>query len=116
MNWISVEERLPELLLKVLFHWICPGGNRNISMGYRCDEGWDIYLPYHSFKMRPDLLKVTHWCELPDFPKADSRYIMPESEAHLTVRSIKIDTVDAQEFAKKFCEQNEDLLKRMANR
>lgn len=69
MNWICVKERLPNKLQKVLFHWVCPGGNRNISMGYLCDEGWDIYLPYHSYKMHPERLKVTHWMNLPLFPK-----------------------------------------------
>lgn len=68
-GWIKVEDNLPSKLHKVLFHWLCPGGNRNVSMGYLCDEGWDIYLPYHSFKMCPEKLKVTHWRELPKFPE-----------------------------------------------
>lgn len=67
--WISVEDKLPDLLQKVLFHWVCPAANRNISMGYRCEEGWDIYLPYHSYKMHPLRLHVTHWSELPKFPE-----------------------------------------------
>lgn len=68
-DWIDVNDEMPALLKKVLFHWVCLGGNRNISMGYRCDEGWDIYLPYHSFKMHNERLTVTHWMELPEFPK-----------------------------------------------
>lgn len=68
MTWISVEEKLPPLLRKVLFHWICPGSNRNVSMGYLCKDGWDIYLPYHSYKMHNERLSVTHWMELPEYP------------------------------------------------
>jgi hypothetical protein len=68
-QWICVEEKLPKKLQKILFHWICPGGNNNISMGYLCNEGWDIYLPYDSFKLHNDKITVTHWSELPDFPK-----------------------------------------------
>lgn len=68
-EWISVSDRLPIKLEKVLFHWLAPGNLRNISMGYRCDAGWNIYLPYHSFGLRNDICPITHWMELPQFPK-----------------------------------------------
>lgn len=68
MNWINVDDELPNIYQKVFFLWIGPEGNKNISMGYLCNEGWDIYLPYHSFKMCPDKLKVTHWMMLPQYP------------------------------------------------
>lgn len=73
-NWISVDDELPKLLQKVLFHWQMKDSNgvvcvRNVSMGYRCEQGWDIYLPYHSFGLRGDVCPVTHWMELPDYPK-----------------------------------------------
>lgn len=90
--WVSVEDELPELLKKVLFHWFFQNGTRNISMGYRCEEGWDIYLPYHSFKMHPERLKVTHWRDLIEFPDY----------------SIK--------WTEKFWRENATLLKRLANR
>jgi len=73
MKWINVYEQMPCSLNKVLFIWICSGGNRNISMGYHCDEGWDIYLPYHSFKLHKERIMVTHWMELPDFPKRECK-------------------------------------------
>gem|GEM_PF-2298767 len=38
-------------------------------MGYLCNEGWDIYLPYSSFKLRADVCLVTHWMELPELPE-----------------------------------------------
>lgn len=66
--WISTEDRLPDLLQKVLFHWVFAAGNRNISMGYRCEEGWDIYLPCNSYGVNPENILVTHWMELPKFP------------------------------------------------
>ena len=73
MGWISIDKRLPKKLEEVLFHWMLVDSFgtpcvRNVSMGYMCDEGWNIYLPYHSFKMCPDKLKVTHWMELPEYP------------------------------------------------
>ena len=99
-EWICVKERLPNKLQKVLFHWICPG-IKNVSMGYLCNEGWDIYLPYHSFKMCPEKLKVTHWMELPEFPKQEEKLEMDER---------------TKEFAKRFMDDNADLLKRLADR
>lgn len=68
MTWISVEDKFPPRLQKVLFHWLLPGGNRNVSMGYHSEEGWDIYLPYHSYEMSNEKLTVTHWMELPEYP------------------------------------------------
>jgi hypothetical protein len=100
-EWICVKERLPNKLQKVLFHWICPGGNKNVSMGYLCNEGWDIYLPYHSFKMCPEKLKVTHWMELPEFPKQEEKLEMDER---------------TKAVAKRFIDDNADLLKRLADR
>lgn len=74
MNWISVEDKLPLLLHKVLFHWIyLQGGiDNNISMGYLTGEnygGWDIYLPCSSYPLDRNYIKVTHWMELPEYPK-----------------------------------------------
>lgn len=71
MTWISVKEQLPPLQHKILFLWICPGTNRNISMGYLCKNGWDIYLPYDSFKMSNEYFTVTHWMELPEYPSIE---------------------------------------------
>ena len=101
-EWISVKERLPSKNYKVLFHWVCPGGNKNVSMGYLCNEGWDIYLPYHSFKMCPEKLKVTYWMELPDYPKDEPEKMEMDERT--------------KEFAKRFIDENADLLKRLADR
>ena len=101
-EWISVKERLPRKQQKVLFYWLLNGHGKNISMGYMCNEGWNIYLPYHSFKMCPDKLKVTHWMELPEYPKD-----VPE-KMEMDERT--------KEFAKRFIDENADLLKRLADR
>jgi len=68
-DWIDVNDRLPDLLQKVLFHAIQDGYLKNVYMGYLSKEGWDIYLPYDSFKLRPVVINVTHWMELPEFPQ-----------------------------------------------
>lgn len=146
IDWIDVNERTPKLLQKVLFHWVCPGGNRNISMGYLCNEGWDIYLPYHSYKMHPKRLYVTHWAELPNFPEYKlERFVgeiiiddplCPEFDEvgidegnddksvaqvfiggqPLVAESVKMSIEEAKKFAEKFVSQNKDLLKRLADR
>jgi hypothetical protein len=67
--WISVKDRLPEINHKVLFLWIYGSGYKNVSMGYLCDEGGDIYLPYHSFQLHNETDTVTHWMVLPKFPE-----------------------------------------------
>lgn len=71
MEWISIKDRLPNNLQKVLFHWVSSGRLRNIAMGYLCEDGWDIYLPYHSYKLRQDKFPVTHWRDLPEFPEME---------------------------------------------
>lgn len=111
MGWISVDTRLPKKLEKVLFHWLLNGHGKNISMGYMSDSEWHIYLPYHSQVLNVGLCHVTHWRYLPDFPK----FKVPVRE----VGEIIIDDPlndRATAFAKKFCEENKDMLKRLADR
>lgn len=112
-KWISVKVSFPKILHKVLFHWVCPGGNRNISMGYLCNEGWDIYLPYASYKISPEYIKVTHWMELPDFPEDGD---LPFARAVMINEAEQASPENAKAFAKKFCEDNKELLNRLANR
>lgn len=83
-NWINVKDQLPEKHHKVLFHWIYDGHNRHISMGYLCDKGWDIYLPYSSYKLSNEFVFVTHWMELPAFPVPES-----EQEVHDIIKKMK---------------------------
>jgi hypothetical protein len=51
--------------------------------------------------MCPEKLKVTHWMELPEYPKQDEKLEMDER---------------TKEFAKRFIDENADLLKRLADR
>lgn len=111
MGWISVDTRLPKKLEKVLFHWFLNGHGKNISMGYMCDAGWNIYLPYKSYGLNSELCHVTHWRHLPDFPKFNPSVRQ--------VGSIIIDdplNEKVTAFAKKFCEEHKDLLERLADR
>ncbi len=85
MTWIDVTVEKPRYLKKVLFHWFCEGGNRNVSMGYLCSEGWDIYLPYHSYKLNK-LINVTHWMELPEYPTV----VFEESQSHEDHNKIRL--------------------------
>ena len=53
-------------------------------MGYLCDKGWDIYLPYSSYKLSNEFVFVTHWMELPAFPVPES-----EQEVHDIIKKMK---------------------------
>jgi hypothetical protein len=140
MEWISVKERLPGMLQKVLFHWVMLDSVgqpviMNVSMGYLCKDGWNIYLPYHSYGLRADVCPVTHWRELPDFPKPEYKGIevgetiiddplakvqfdsdQPFKGVVFIDEPENIEPKDAKEFAKRFCEKNKELLKRLADR
>ena len=69
MGWISVKDRLPENLEKVLFLWVYDEILKNLSVGYMADGEWSIYLPYTSFDLNGEYIEVTHWMPLPDCPK-----------------------------------------------
>ncbi len=81
MNWISVEDRLPKLLEKVLFFWVMDDMVKNIAMGYLCDKGWDIYFPYASFQIGNSCIKVTHWMPLPDYPSDKNAAVSQSSKS-----------------------------------
>ena len=68
MNWISVKDRLPDKLQKILFFWVMEGHLRNVSMCFSDDKGWRSYLPYTSYYLNPEFIEVTHWMELPEYP------------------------------------------------
>jgi hypothetical protein len=78
VTWISVEERLPPKMTKVLFYCVQEGHLKNIYMGYLCANGWNIYLPYSSFGLRDDMMPVSHWMELPNMPQPDYQKGCPE--------------------------------------
>lgn len=133
--WISVKDKLPTKLQKVLFHWLINGHNRNISMGYMCDAGWNIYIPYHSYSLRTGIFPVTHWAELPEFPKCEIKNRMnreniiddlvgdipfegtqPFIDIGFIDEPQRITDTEARDFAQRFCEENKDILKRLPDR
>lgn len=64
MNWISVEERLPERVEAVLVYADGPRHNEGVYLSRYCgvEEGWWVYgFP----TVAPH---VTHWMPLPDPP------------------------------------------------
>jgi len=88
MGWINCREELPEKLQKVLFVWEMDNGIKNTSMGFRCDAGWNIYLPYHSFALSNETVRVSHWSYLPrlspkDLPEIEDDYCTICKKNHL---------------------------------
>jgi hypothetical protein len=59
MEWISIEDRLPERYESVLIYHTFEGGY--IEVGCITDTGW------YSSCLKKN--KVTHWMELPNPPK-----------------------------------------------
>ena len=59
MEWISVEDRLPEDTKQVLFFW----SNRWFELGYYDGNEWHEWWYNGSI-----CLDVTHWMPLPDPP------------------------------------------------
>ncbi len=123
MGWISVDKRLPKKLEKVLFHWLLNGHGKNISMGYMCDAGWNIYLPYKSFGLNADLCHVTHWRHLPDFPKFNppvrqvGSIIIDDPLAQTPIsESVESGTLAARKFAEKLVDEHKELFKRLADK
>jgi len=104
MGWISVIQKMPEDFYEVIF----VDFNRpsfDIFFGYHDSKsGWwkkALYMPAFE-PVNVDFMNVTHWAELPHLPTvAESA----EKGEH-----------NVKEFAKKFCEKNKELLKRLADR
>ena len=107
MKWINVNDKLPPDLHEVLYFTTTNNGNtREIMTGHRENGLWKHCCMFYSSQTLNHLVNVTHWMELPDYP---SPY--PSIE-----ESVAQGTKNAKEFAKKFVENNLELLKRMANR
>ncbi len=142
MNWISAKDSLPPFNHEVLYVAITDTGTREMMTGHLGAQGWTHCCMFYSTMHLNENVIVTHWMELPEFPdphplanviddplcpeydEVQDRlnqqaiasgvnpvvFIPPIAEA--AVRG----TDRATEFAKKFCEDHKDLLKRLADR
>lgn len=100
MKWISVEDELPKDFQEVLYFAVTNDTNsREIMTGHRENGHWKHCCMFYSSQTLNDLVRVTHWMELPDYPKP------------------KMDLDEkTKDFAKRFIDENIDLLTRLANR
>lgn len=104
MKWISVKDKLPPDFQEVLYFATTNEGNsREIMTGHRENGLWKHCCMFYSSQTLNHLVNVTHWMELPDYSKPDAPHEMTLDEK-------------TKDFAKRFIDENEDLLKRMANR
>src|SRR6266850_2304093 len=82
MNWISVEEKLPEECSSVLTTQVRANGEKIVRISHyfhgMTTEG-DWYVEDQSFKKQPT---VTHWMPLPDPPveSSASPQVTPQNE------------------------------------
>ena len=67
LNWISVEERLPEPFVPVLVH--IPGDRPFPTVREAFIEKTGLW---YSTGFRYEQEEVTHWCEMPEPPKEDA--------------------------------------------
>lgn len=70
MKWISVKERVPEDKKEVLYFAILNEGmSREIMTGHRDNGQWTHCCLFYSTFYLNEAVEVTHWMELPDYPK-----------------------------------------------
>ena len=60
MNWISIDEQLPEACADVL---LCDDTDKEIAIGWRAEDGG--WATWHEPRCN-----VTHWMPLPELPAA----------------------------------------------
>lgn len=73
MTWISVKDELPRYRHEVLFFAVNHIGTKEIMIGHLDEQGWcHCCLFYASSHLRDDLVTVTHWMELPNYPKENN--------------------------------------------
>ena len=68
--WISTEDRVPPDYQEVLYFAINDRGSKEIMTGHRERDRWThCCLFYSTLPLNPENVTVTHWMELPDYPK-----------------------------------------------
>ena len=68
MTWISVKDRLPEHLDKVLVTF--EGSNNILMASFHVQRGPE-FLPFFTDGRQPTALKVSYWMPLPDAPGSE---------------------------------------------
>jgi len=71
MKWISVEANLPPDYEEVLYFAINDIGTKEIMTGHREKGIWTHCCCFYSTMRLNDLIQVTHWMPLPDYPKEE---------------------------------------------
>jgi len=66
VEWVSVKDRLPELMQDVLFLFIRDRAQKEFCLGHRDEDGWNSCLLFNSHKLinDKDIIDVTHWASL----------------------------------------------------
>lgn len=70
VGWISVQDQLPPDLHEVLYFAINPTGSKEIMTGHRQKGEWTHCCLWYSTQILNADVKVTHWMELPDYPRS----------------------------------------------
>jgi len=68
-QWINVDDQLPPDKHEVMYFAINEMGNKEIMTGHRENGAWTHCCLWYSTQTLNPLVKVTHWMELPNYPK-----------------------------------------------
>lgn len=72
MQWISVEDKLPPVNHEVLYFAVFQTHSKEIMTGHRTKDGhWTHCCLFYASETLNDSVRVTHWMELPDYPKTN---------------------------------------------
>jgi hypothetical protein len=68
-NWIDVKDKMPPDKHEVLYFAVTNDGNsREIMTGHTENGLWTHCCLFYSTRFLSELVTVTHWMELPDYP------------------------------------------------
>jgi len=67
-KWINVNDQLPEDYKEVLYLAINEIGSKELMIGHRQHGKWTHCCLFYSTQTLLDIVKVTHWMYLPEYP------------------------------------------------
>jgi len=67
-KWISVKDGLPEDCKEVIFFSVNDVGSKELMIGHREKGYWTHCCMFYSTRRLTDLVAVTHWMPLPEYP------------------------------------------------